>query len=198
MLSHGRQVFGIVQGGRFADLRRDCASALVDLDFPGYAVGGVSVGESEAEMLEQVDVTAAVLPHSKPRYVMGVGTPPQLLEMIARGADMFDCVMPTREARHGVAYTPSGKLNLRNNRFREDDRPLVEGLSNYTCEHFSRAYLRHLLMSGEILAMTLLSLHNIAFFLDLMKQAREHLEAGDFAVWKDAWIARFRAGDRCA
>lgn len=194
MLSGGRQVFGIVQGGRFEELRVECAKALVDLEFPGYAIGGVSVGESEAEMLEQVALTAEILPEVKPRYVMGVGTPPQLLEMIARGADMFDCVMPTREARHGVAYTPWGKLNLRNQRFREDDRPLVEGLANYTCEHFSRSYLRHLLMSGEILAMTLLSLHNTSFFLDLMRQARAHLEAGDFASWKNDWIARFRQG----
>lgn len=194
MLTGGRQVFGIVQGGGYLDLRRQCAARLEELNFPGYAIGGVSVGETEVEMLEQVEATAGVLPKDKPRYVMGVGTPPQLLEMIAMGADMFDCVMPTREARHGVAYTPDGKLNLRNQRFREDDGPLVDGLDNYTCAHFSRAYLRHLLVSGEILGATLLSLHNIHFFLDLMRQAREHLEAGDFARWKDAWIARYRSG----
>lgn len=192
MLAEGRQVFGIVQGGGYLDLRRDCAGALAEMEFPGYAIGGVSVGESEAEMLGQVEASATVLPRDKPRYVMGVGTPPQLLEMIARGADMFDCVMPTREARHGVAYTPDGRLNLRNQRFREDDGPLVEGLDNYTCAHFSRAYLRHLLVSGELLGATLLSLHNIHFFLDLMSQARAHLEAGDFEPWKDDWIARFR------
>lgn len=192
MLAGGRQVFGIVQGGGFLDLRRQCAEALAEMDFPGYAVGGVSVGESEAEMMEQVEATTAVLPSTKARYVMGVGTPPQLLEFIARGADMFDCVMPTREARHGVFYTPEGRMNLRNQRFRDDPRPLVEGLANYTCEHFSRAYLRHLLVAGETLGATLLSLHNIHFFLDLLRQAREHLEQGDFVPWKDAWIARFR------
>ncbi len=197
MLSGGRQVFAIVQGGRFADLRTECTQALIELDYPGYAIGGVSVGESEAEMIEQVEVSAGILPPEKARYVMGVGTPPQLLEFIARGADMFDCVMPTREARHGVAYTPWGRMNLKNNRFREDDRPLIEGFeTSYTCRHFSRAYLRHLFMAGEMLGMTLLSIHNIAFFLDLMRQAREHLEAGDFGCWKDEWIARYRNGEQ--
>lgn len=191
MLREGRQVFGIVQGGRFADLRVRCAEELVALNFPGYAVGGVSVGEPEEEMLEQVEVSCRVLPEAKPRYVMGVGTPVQLLEMIHRGADMFDCVMPTREARHGVAYTDEGRLNLKNNRFREDDEPLSRTLDNYTCRHFSKAYLRHLIISGEILGATLLSLHNIHFFLDLMHRAREHIEAGDFVEWKAAWIQNY-------
>jgi queuine tRNA-ribosyltransferase len=191
----GAQLFGIVQGGRFPDLRQRCAEGLQEISFPGYAIGGVSVGEPEEAMLAQVAQTAALLPEDKPRYVMGVGTPPQLLEMVARGADMFDCVMPTREARHGVAFTPRGKLNLRNNRFREDFRPLVEGLENYTCQHFTRAYLRHLVIAGELLGASLLSLHNLHFFLTLLGEARSHLEAGDFATWKDAWIARYRSGE---
>ncbi len=191
----GRQLFGIVQGGRFADLRVRCAEALCEIGFPGYAIGGVSVGEPEPQMLEQVEVTAAVLPPDKPRYVMGVGTPPQLLEMIARGADMFDCVMPSREARHGGVFTPWGKLNLRNNRFRTDQNPLVEGAQNYTCQHFTRAYLRHLLLSGEQLAATLLTIHNLHFFLQLMAEARAHIEAGDFHSWKDGWIERYRSGE---
>lgn len=190
----GAQLFGIVQGGRFPALRERCAAGLCEIGFPGYAIGGVSVGEPEEAMLEQVAVTAAVLPEDKPRYVMGVGTPPQLLEMIALGADMFDCVMPSREARHGVAFSPWGKLNLRNNRFRDDFRPLVEGMENYTCQRFTRAYLRHLVIAGELLGATLLTLHNLHFFLSLMAEARLHLESGDFVKWKDTWIERYRSG----
>jgi queuine tRNA-ribosyltransferase len=198
MCANDRMVFGIVQGSRFGDLRESCARALVDLDFPGYAIGGVSVGEAEPVMLEQVAVSAACLPADKPRYVMGVGTPPQLLQMIALGADMFDCVMPSREARHGIAFTPDGKINLRNQRFRDDPAPLVEGLDNATCRQFSRAYIRHLIMAGEMLGATLLTQHNIHFFLDLMHQARTHIAAGDFGTWHRAWIERYNgaAADR--
>lgn len=192
-LEAGHHVFGIVQGGRFESLRKACAEALVDMDFPGYAVGGVSVGEPEPLILEQVGWSMPLLPADKPRYVMGVGTPPQLLKMIAQGADMFDCVMPSREARHGIAFTPDGKINLKNQRFQDDDRPLVEGMDNYTCRHFSRAYIRHLIGSGEMLGGTLLTQHNLYFFLDLMRQAREHIESGDFASWHREWIARYEA-----
>lgn len=192
-LAAGHHVFGIVQGSIFDEQRRACAQALAVMDFPGYAIGGVSVGEPEEEMLRQVGVTAPELPSDKPRYVMGVGTPPQLLEMVAMGCDMFDCVMPTRLARHANVFTPDGLLNLRNERFKEDESPIVEGMDNYTCQHFSRAYLRHLVMANELLGHTLLSLHNVHFFLDLMRQAREHISAGDFVTWKDAWIARYRA-----
>lgn len=191
----GQQLFGIVQGGRFADLRKRSAEDLCEIAYPGYAIGGVSVGEPEEEMLEQVEVTAAVLPENKPRYVMGVGTPPQLLEMIASGADMFDCVMPSREARHGVAFTPWGKMNLRNNRYYNDQAPLVEGMKNYTCQRFTRAYLRHLVVAGELLGGMLLTMHNLNFFLALMAEARAHIEAGDFVSWKDQWIATYRKGE---
>ncbi len=191
----GHQVFAIVQGGRFEDLRRECAQALAQMDFPGYAIGGVSVGESEEEMMPQVETAAACLPDGKARYVMGVGTPPQLLRMVGYGADMFDCVMPTREARHGVAFTPHGKINLKNHRFREDPRPLVEGWDNPVCAQFSRAYLRHLVMAGEILGAVLLSVHNVHFYLHLMEEARAHIEQGDFATWSRAWIERYNAGD---
>ena len=145
-------------------------------------------------MLRQVAVSAPCLPEGKPRYVMGVGTPPQLLEMVASGADMFDCVMPTRLARHAAVFTPDGLLNLKNERFKDDPRPLVEGMDNYTCRQFSRAYLRHLVMSGELLGHTLLSIHNVHFFLDLMRQAREHIRAGDYSAWKKAWISRYQGG----
>ncbi len=194
-LSRRHHVFGIVQGSIFDDLRRDCAQALAAMDFPGYAIGGVSVGEPEPEMLQQVAASTPHLPVFKPRYVMGVGTPPQLLQMIALGADMFDCVMPTRLARHGSVFTPDGLLNIKNERFRLDERPLVGGLDNYTCRRFSRAYLRHLYTAQEMLSSTLLSIHNIHFFQDLMRQAREHIEAGDFGPWSKSWIERYRAGE---
>ncbi|HEX9781208.1 MAG TPA: tRNA guanosine(34) transglycosylase Tgt [Opitutaceae bacterium] len=193
-LEAGHHVFGIVQGSTFDDLRREAAGALVALDFPGYAIGGVAVGEAEPEMLQQVAVTTPHLPADKPRYTMGLGTPPQLLKTIALGVDMFDCVLPTRLARNGAAFTPTGVVNLRNEKFRAVDAPLVPGFDSYTCRHFSIGYLRHLVMAGEILACTLLTLHNVSFYLDLMRQAREHLEAGDFTPWSRAWIERYEAG----
>jgi queuine tRNA-ribosyltransferase len=195
-LAGGRQVFAIVQGSTFDDLRREAAESLAAMDFPGYAIGGVSVGEPEPEMLKQVAATTPFLPTGKPRYTMGLGTPPQILKMIALGVDLFDCVMPTRVARHGLVFTPDGSMNLRNLRFREDPRPLVEGLDNYACRNFSRAYLRHLVMAGEMLAATLLSIHNLHFFLDLTAQARAHIDAGDFGPWHLAWIARYEAGEQ--
>lgn len=192
--SAGHHVFAIVQGSTFDDLRREAAESLGALDFPGYAVGGVSVGEPEPEMLKQVGATTPFLPADKPRYTMGLGTPPQLLKMIALGVDMFDCVLPTRVARNGLVFTPDGPLNLRNERYRRDPRPIVEGMNNYTCRTYSRAYLRHLTVAGEMLSGTLLTIHNLHFFLDLMEQARAHLEAGDYGVWHRRWIERYEAG----
>ena len=194
LLAAGHHVFAIVQGSTFDDLRREAAQSLAALDFPGYAIGGVSVGEPEPEMFKQVAATTPHLPFDKPRYTMGLGTPPQLLKMIALGVDMFDCVLPTRVARNGLAFTPDGPINLRNEQYRTDSRPVVEGLDNYTCRHFSRAYLRHLAVAGEMLAGTLLTIHNLHFYLDLMAQARSHLEAGDFAAWHRLWISRYEAG----
>ncbi|HVW21892.1 MAG TPA: tRNA guanosine(34) transglycosylase Tgt [Opitutaceae bacterium] len=194
-LAAGHHLFAIVQGSTFDDLRREAAASLAALDFPGYAIGGVSVGEPEPEMLKQVGATAPFLPADRPRYTMGLGTPPQLLKMVALGVDLFDCVLPTRVARNGLAFTPAGPVNLRNERFRADPAPLVEGLDNYTCRHFSRAYLRHLVLAGEMLAGTLLTIHNLHFFLDLMAQARRHIEAGDFGPWHRAWIARYEGGN---
>jgi queuine tRNA-ribosyltransferase len=193
-LDAGHHLFGIVQGSTFADLRAEAAAGLRELDFPGYAIGGVSVGEPEPEMLHQVGCTAPHLPADRPRYAMGLGTPSQLLKMITLGVDMFDCVMPSRVARNGLVFTPDGPINLRNERFREDPRPIVDGLDNYCCRHFSRAYLRHLHNAGEMLAGTLLTIHNLHFFLDLMAQARAHLDAGDFASWSAAWIKRYEVG----
>lgn len=192
-LAAGHHVFAIVQGSTFDDLRREASEALTALDFPGYAVGGVSVGEPEPEMLKQVGATTPFLPADRPRYTMGLGTPPQLLRMIALGVDLFDCVLPSRVARNGLVFTPDGPLNLRNEQYRTDPRPLVEGLENYTAR-FSRAYLRHLTLAGEILGCTLLTLHNLHFYLDLMAQARRHLEAGDYGAWHRGWIERYEAG----
>jgi queuine tRNA-ribosyltransferase len=192
-LESGHHVFGIIQGSIYDDLRQNCGLALADMDFPGYAVGGVSVGEPEEEMIRQVAACAPVMPKHKPRYVMGVGTPPQLLQMISLGMDMFDCVMPTRLARHATVFTPDGILNLKNERFKNDPDPIMEA-DNYTCKNFSRAYLRHLVMAKELLAHTLLSIHNTHFFLNLMEQARAHIEAGDYAKWSATWIARYNAG----
>lgn len=193
-LDAGHHAFGIVQGSIYEDQRKECAQALVEIGFPGYAIGGVSVGEPEPEMLRQVGASIPELPADKPRYVMGVGTPPQLLKMIALGADMFDCVMPTRLARHANVFTPHGTINLRNERFKYDESPIVEGMDNYTCQTFSRAYLRHLIMSNELLAHTLLSLHNVHFFLDLMAQARSHIEKGTYLEWSKAWVESFNSG----
>ncbi len=196
MLASGTHVFGIVQGSRYAELRRRCVEELLAVGFSGYAIGGVSVGEPEAEILPQVELTAGLLPADQPRYVMGVGTPPQLLKMIACGADLFDCVMPTREARHGIAFTNEGKLNLKNNRFREDERPLMEAFADTETGRFSRAYIRHLVTSGEMLGAILLTLHNVRFYLDLMRHAREHIRQGDFAAWHVAWIERYNSGEK--
>jgi queuine tRNA-ribosyltransferase len=194
-LASGRHVFAIAQGSTYDDLRREAAEALSALDFSGYAVGGVSVGEPEAEMLKQVGATTPFLPADKPRYTMGLGTPPQILRMVALGVDMFDCVLPTRVARNGLAFTPQGPINLRNEKFRDDGRPLVEGLGNYTCRNFSRAYLRHLFAAGEMLGGTLLTIHNLHFFIDLMGQARNHIEGGDFGPWHESWIRRYEGSD---
>ena len=192
-LGSGHLVFAIAQGSTYDDLRRQAAEELAALDFPGYAVGGVSVGEPEPEMLKQVAATAPFLPADKPRYTLGLGTPPQILKMVALGVDMFDCVLPSRVARHGLAFTPDGPINLRNEKFRSDPGPVVAGMDNYTCRNFSRAYLRHLVTAGEMLGGTLLTIHNLHFFLDLVRQARAHIEAGDFGPWHLAWIARYEA-----
>lgn len=186
--------FGIVQGGCYDDIRAYCAKSLSEMDFPGYAIGGVSVGEPEEQMLQQVGASTPHLPKEKPRYVMGVGTPPQLLKMIALGADMFDCVMPTRLARHACAFTPDGCINLKNARFAEDASPLDNETGGYSA-NFTRAYIRHLVKANEMLACTLISMHNIRFFQNLMSQARKHIELGDYEEWSVNWISRYESGE---
>ena len=187
----GHNVFGIVQGGIFPEERARCAKALVDMDFDGYAIGGVAVGEDSDKILEQTKFTAPLLPADKPRYAMGIGNPVQLLEMVGHGVDMFDCVVPTREARHGIAYTNRGKINLKNEKFKED-LSVLDAEINSPASKFSRAYLRHLIVSEELLGLILLSYHNIAFFVTLMKRARQAILEGDFAQWKSKWIENYQ------
>ncbi len=189
-----QQHFGIVQGSVYADLRRRCAEELAAMDFDGYAIGGVSVGEPEEEMLRAIENTTPWLPADKARYAMGLGTPSQLLEMIERGVDMFDCVMPTRLARHGIALTPDGPIHIRNERWKNDPRPLdSEGHPHVT--RFSRAAIRHFFRAGEILAMRLLSFQNLHFYLRLMAQARSAIAVGQFAAFKSSFISRYQAND---
>jgi len=165
-------LFGIVQGGMYADLRSRSAAEIVDVGFPGYAVGGLSVGEPKGLMYEMGAHTLPLLPEDAPRYVMGVGTPADLVELTAMGADMFDCVMPTRNARNGQLFTRFGTININNARHREAVEPIEEGCRCYTCRHFSRAYLRHLYQAKEILAHRLNTIHNLHFYLDLVKNMR--------------------------
>jgi len=187
----GRQHhFGIVQGSVYADLREQSARELVALDFDGYAIGGVSVGEPEHEMFRAIDNAVPFLPRDKPRYAMGLGTPPQILEMIGRGVDLFDCVMPTRLARHGVAFTLDGPIQMKNLAHAKDPRPLCESAHAHVAG-FSRAYLRHLFRAGEILALRLLSFHNLHFYLRLVSGAREAISAGTFPAFKNSFIQRY-------
>ena len=187
-------LFGIVQGGTDPTLRRRSAEDLMDLPFEGYAIGGVSVGEDRALVRETVSVTAALLPEDLPRYLKGVGTPEDLLQCIDSGVDMFDCVLPTRHARNGRLLTPDGDINIRNAIHRLDTGPVVSGCSCYTCENFSRAYLRHLDRSHEILGSTLGSIHNLHMLLDLVRQARHQIEGGTFTLWATDLLARRRTG----
>jgi queuine tRNA-ribosyltransferase len=177
-------LFGIVQGGIFPDLRRSSAEFLASLKFPGYAIGGLSVGESKAEMLATIEVVNQLLPPGKPRYLMGVGTPYDLVESIARGVDMFDCVLPTRLARHHAAQTLQGRLNLGKAAYIRDEQPIDADCSCYTCKHFSRAYLRHLVNAKEMLAATLLSIHNIHTLIELSQRIRQSIIDQQFSEFR--------------
>lgn len=183
--------FGIVQGSAWADLREKSARGLVDLGFDGYAVGGVSVGEPEDEMMLAIERSVPFLPKDKPRYAMGLGTPPQLLEMVSRGVDMFDCVLPTRVARNGTFFTKEGACQIKNARFQNDQSDLDDDTAPM-CKGFSRSYIRHLIKANEILGLRLLSLHNLYFYLSLMKQAREAISGGYFSEMKEEFITRYK------
>ena len=192
----GQKVFGIVQGGNNPALREECAKAIVPLDFDGYAIGGVSVGEPEPEMLQAIEFTVPHLPAHKARYAMGLGTPAQMLELIARGVDMFDCVLPTRVARNGTAYTKRGAIGVKGGQFKADFRPIEEGCGCFACQHFTRAYLRHLLNVNEILGLRMLSVHNSHMYLKTMADARAHLAAGTFAEFYREFIANFKPSEK--
>ena len=188
----GQLVFGIVQGGAHAALREECARELVALRFDGYAIGGVSVGEPEPEMLRAVEMTEPFLPADQPRYAMGLGTPAQMVELVARGVDLFDCVLPTRVARNGTAFTAQGTFSVKAGFNKADFRPLEEGCQCFACRHFTRAYLRHLLNVGEILGARMLSVHNTHLFLKVMADARAALGGGTFAEFRREFVARYR------
>ena len=188
-------LFAIQQGGLYADLRRECAERLAELDLPGYAVGGLAVGEERPAMLDTLAAAAPALPDAKPRYLMGVGTPPDILDAIARGIDMFDCVMPTRNARNTSVFTADGRLNLRNARFKQDYGPLEAGCDCHACSGgFTRAYLRHLFVAEEMLAATLATIHNLRFYLRLVEGARAAILAGTFAAYRADFLARYSNG----
>jgi queuine tRNA-ribosyltransferase len=184
-------LFGIVQGGVFDDLRERSAEFLVGLDFPGYAIGGLSVGETKEEMYAILDITVPLLPVGKPRYLMGVGAPEDLLEGVLRGIDLFDCVLPTRLARNAALFTRRGRINIRNASFERDPGPIENGCSCYTCRHFSRAYLRHLFKAGELLAYRLATLHNLHFLLQLMREVRDAISEGCLEAFSAEFLAEY-------
>ena len=191
----GRQaIFGIVQGATHLDLRRESLARTVEVGFDGYAIGGLSVGEEKEVMYEVVERVAPSMPSDAPRYLMGVGTPEDLVECVARGVDMFDCVMPTRNGRNGQAFTSRGRLNIKNARWTTDTRPLDDACACSVCRRHSRAYLRHLYMTGEMLAAVLLSHHNLAFFLDTMRRVRQAIRSDNFARFQREFLERYNSG----
>ncbi len=187
----GQMVFGIVQGANNPGLREACAKQITSLDFDGYAIGGVSVGEPEHEMMEAIEMTEPFLPANKARYAMGLGTPAQLVELVARGVDMFDCVLPTRIARNGTAFTRKGTYSVKGGAVKSDFRPIEEGCECFACKNFSRAYLRHLLNVNEILGLRMVSVHNSHMYLEVMKEIRRHIAAGTFGEFHREFIANY-------
>lgn len=196
---HSREdqaLFGIVQGGIFPDLRQLAAEFLTELDFPGYAIGGLSVGETKEQMYATLETTVPLLPADRPRYLMGVGTPEDILEAVARGIDLFDCVLPTRVARNGGLLTHEGRINIRNAKYARDPDPIEPGCGCYTCQRFSRAYLRHLFKAEEILGLRLATLHNLYFMQQLMVRIRESIREGRFHEFKTTFLARYRISNQ--
>jgi queuine tRNA-ribosyltransferase len=189
--AEGQFVFGIVQGANNAGLRETCAKHLVDLDFDGYAIGGVSVGEPEPEMMEAVEMTEPHLPKNKARYAMGLGTPAQLVELVARGVDMFDCVLPTRVARNGTAFTRKGTIQIKGGAVKSEFRPIEDDCDCYACKNFTRAYLRHLLNVNEILGLRMVSVHNSHMYLKLMEDIRRHIAGGTFGEFRKEFIGNY-------
>lgn len=182
---HKQFLFGIIQGSVYKDLRKKSADELLELDFDSYAIGGLAVGEPTEQMYELVDFTTDLMPKDRPRYLMGVGRPENILEAISLGVDMFDCVMPTRNARNANIFTWNGTLSMRNAKYKDDFRPLDEICNCYTCRNFTKAYIRHLFVAEEILALELASIHNLYFYLELISTSREKIKAGNFFHWKE-------------
>ncbi|MBK6766013.1 MAG: tRNA guanosine(34) transglycosylase Tgt [bacterium] len=195
LYGHRQNLWAIVQGSTYADLRKDSAAALMDLNFPGYAIGGMAVGEPKSIFHELVPLTAELLPEDKPRYLMGVGFPEDLLRCVSWGVDFFDCVLPTRNGRNGCAFTWNGRVIIKTARHKQEFEPLDESCGCYTCRTFDRAYLRHLFVCDELLGLRLISLHNVYFYQDLMRQMRAHLEAGDFRFWMETVLPQVERKD---
>ncbi len=191
-------LFGIVQGSVYHDLRQQSLEQLLEIGFEGYAIGGLSVGEEKHQMYDTTEFIAPLLPKDKPRYLMGVGTPEDLVESVARGVDMFDCVMPTRNARNGQVFTTYGKVNVRNAKHAKEAIPLDEECACGVCQRYTRAYIRHLYLNDEILASILCSYHNIAFYLDTMRQIRQAIALGEFATFRARFLGKFRESPRSA
>lgn len=189
-------LFGIVQGASYEDLRKDCARELTGMDFAGYAIGGVSVGEPKNLIYNITDTVVSLLPLDKPRYLMGVGLPEDIIESVGAGVDMFDCVAPTRYGRNGSAFTSEGKLTIRNSPYIEDFGPLDKNCSCHTCRNFSRAYLRHLFNTDEILGLRLVSLHNVYFYLELMRKAREAIAEDRFSEFKKEFLNNYNSNSK--
>jgi queuine tRNA-ribosyltransferase len=189
--ANGQMVFGIAQGGVDPALREHCAKELTTMDFDGYAIGGVSVGEPEHEMMKAVELAEPHLPADKPRYAMGLGTPAQLVELVARGVDMFDCVLPTRVARNGTAFTRKGAINIKGGAVKADFGPIEAGCQCFACTNHTRAYLRHLLNVNEILGLRMLSVHNSFFYLEVMREIRKHIDAGTFEEYRRHFAATY-------
>jgi queuine tRNA-ribosyltransferase len=187
-------LFAIVQGSTYEEVRRQSATALVDMDFPGYAIGGLSVGEPKEAMFEMTEVCTEILPENMPRYLMGVGKPEDLVKAIELGIDMFDCVMPTRNGRKGTVFTRNGTLIVKNAYHKDDFLPIDPECECYACRNFSRAYIRHLFKAEEILGMRLASLHNLYFYLELMRQSREAIVLDQYLKWKKDFLERYFSG----
>ncbi len=192
----GTALFGIIQGGVYTDLRKRSVEEIAAMDFDGFAIGGVSVGESKREMFEVVDFTAPLMPVDRPRYLMGVGTPEDLVNGVAAGIDMFDCVMPTRNARNGSLFTSAGKISIRNAKYTADERPIDPECACTTCATVSRAYLRHLYMNDEIAASVYNTIHNVSFYLDLMRSIRQAIASNSFGAFREAFLTRVASGEK--
>jgi queuine tRNA-ribosyltransferase len=190
LYGYQQALFPIVQGSVYKDLRRQSAEVIAQYDSVGNAIGGLSVGEPHEDMYEMTDIVTDILPKEKPRYLMGVGTPTNLLECVALGIDMFDCVLPTRNARHGLIYTAEGKINIKNAKWKDDFSPLDPNATNPTSRFYTKAYVRHLFQAKELLGPQITSIHNLSFFLWLMGEARKHIQAGDFLAWKNQMVTK--------